>query len=310
MEMTILRAGGLTTVQDLGRFGQRAVGVPSSGAADTLALRIANLLVGNPENTAALECALVGPELVFSEPVTIAVGGAAFAGLPAWRPVRVAAGERIELGACLGGCRGYVAIAGGIAVEPVHGSRSTYLRAGLGGWEGRALRAGDKLPLGAPQRTGRIDHWSVSPRVLPAYTSSPRLRIVRGAQADEFAPGWRDAEFEVTPQFDRIGLRLAGPKVTRASERELLSAAVAPGTVQVPPDGQPIILLADAQTIGGYPRLAHVIAVDLPLVAQLQAGDTVRFQEVSLEEAHRLWLARERELGILAEGLAQKFGQK
>lgn len=306
MEMTILRAGGLTTVQDLGRPGHRAAGVPVSGAADTLALRLANLLVGNPENAAALECALVGPELVFSEPATIAVGGASFAGLPAWRPVHVAANEKLDLGACQGGCRGYVAIAGGIAVEPVQGSRSTYLRAGFGGWQGRALRAGDKLPLGRP-RPGRLDHWSVSPRMLPVYTSSPRLRVVRGAQAEEFAGDWRDAEFKVTPQFDRMGLRLAGPTVMRANERELLSAAVAPGTVQVPPDGQPIILLADAQTIGGYPRLAHVIAVDLPLAAQLQAGDTVRFQEVGLEEAHRLWLAQERDLGILAEGLAQKF---
>lgn len=307
MEMTILRAGGLTTVQDLGRPGHRAIGVPLGGAADPVALRLANLLVGNPENTAALECALVGPELVFSEAVTLAVGGAAFAGLPAWRPVHVAANEKIELGACQGGCRGYLAIAGGIAVEPVQGSRSTYVRAGLGGWQGRALRAGDILPLGTPPRPGRIDHWSVSPRVLPAYTPSPRLRVMRGAQADEFAPGWREAEFEVTPQFDRMGVRLAGPPLTRASEQELLSTAVAPGTVQVPPDGHPIILLADAQTIGGYPRLAHVIAVDLPLVAQLQAGNRVRFQEVSLEEAHRLWHARERELGILAEGLAQKF---
>ena len=307
MEMTILRSGGLTTVQDLGRPGHRAAGVPASGAADALALRLANLLVGNPENAAALECALVGPDLIFSESVTIAVGGASFAGLPAWRPIQVPANERIELGTCLGGCRGYVAISGGIAVEPVQGSRSTYLRAGLGGWQGRALRADDRLPLGTPQRTGKIDHWKVSPRVLPAYTTSPRLRVVAGAQADEFGPGWREAEFAVTPQFDRMGLRLSGPAVTRLNERELLSAAVAPGTVQVPPDGQPIILLADAQTIGGYPRLAHVIAVDLPLVAQLQAGNTVRFQEVSLEEAHRLWLARERDLAILAEGLAQKF---
>jgi antagonist of KipI len=310
MEMTILRAGGLATVQDLGRPGHRAAGVPPGGAADALALRLANLLVGNPENTAALECALVGPELEFSAPATIAVGGAAFAGLPAWRPVQVAANEKIVLGACVGGCRGYVAIAGGIAVEPVQGSRSTYLRAGLGGWQGRALRAGDTLPLGVPLRSGRIDHWSVSPRVLPVYSSSPRLRVVRGAQTEEFDAVWRDAEFQVTPQFDRMGLRLAGPKVTRSGERELLSAAVAPGTVQVPPDGQPIILLADAQTIGGYPRLAHVIAVDQPLVAQLQAGGTVRFQEVSLEEAHRLWLARERDLAILAEGLAQKFAGK
>jgi len=307
MEMTVVRAGMLTTVQDLGRSGHRATGLPSGGAADTFALRMANLLVGNPEDAAALECTLVGPELVFSADTIIAVGGAAFESLPSWQPMRVKAGEPVIFGTCRAGCRGYIAIAGGIDVPPVLGSRSTYLPAKIGGFEGRALRDGDRLPVNPAVRSGAIEHWHIDPRLLPAYSPSPVLRVIRGAQADEFDGTWLNAEFRVTQKFNRMGLRLAGPKLARTNGRELLSAAVAPGTVQVPPDGQPIILLADAQTIGGYPKLAHVIGVDQPLAAQLQAGGTVRFCEVTLGEAHRLGLIREHSLAILREGLAGKF---
>jgi antagonist of KipI len=307
MEVTVARAGMLTTVQDLGRPGQRADGVPLTGAADAFALRLANLLVGNPDDAAGLECTLTGPELIFSADTTIAAGGATFEGLAPWQPVHVKAGQRIALGRCRAGCRGYLALAGGVDCPSVLGSRSTYLRAGLGGIEGRALRDGDVLPAHAWTHPATDEHWRIDPRILPAYTSSPVLRVLRGAQAGEFGEGWLAAEFRMTPQSDRMGVRLKGPTLLRRHEGELLSAAVTPGTVQVPPDGHPILLLADAQTIGGYPRIAHVIGVDLPLAAQLRPGDTVRFREVSLAEAHRLWLARERTLAILREGLAQKF---
>jgi antagonist of KipI len=189
----------------------------------------------------------------------------------------------------------------------VLGSRRTYLPGTLGGFEGRALREGDRLRTGGAAHSGWTGRWHIDPKLLPAYSPSPVLRVVRGAQADEFGRAWLQAEFNVTPRFDRMGLRLAGPKLVRTGERELVSAAVTPGTVQVPSDGQPIVLLADAQTIGGYPRLAHVIAVDQPLVAQLRTGGTVRFQEVTLAEAHRLWRVREHEIAILREGLAEKF---
>jgi len=265
------------------------------------------MLVGNPDDTAALECTLNGPELIFSADTTIAAAGAEFSGMPSWRPVHVRAGGRIALGRCRSGCRGYLALAGGVDAPSVLGSCSTYLRAGLGGIEGRALRDGEVLQVAAWTHPATRAHWHIDPRVLPAYSPSPILRVMRGAQADEFGAGWLAAEFKVTPQSDRMGIRLAGPPLPRRTDRELLSAAVTPGTVQVPPDGRPILLLADAQTIGGYPRLAHVIGVDLPLAAQVRPGDTVRFKEVSLAEAHRLWLARERTLGVLREGLAQKF---
>ncbi len=306
MEMTVRRAGLLTTVQDLGRTGHRAAGVPLGGAMDPFALRVANLLVGNPENTPALECTLAGPELVFERDALVAVCGADFGTLPPWQPAWVRAGEPLKLPHARSGCRAYVAVAGGLHIPPVLGSAGTFLRAGFGGWKGRALRDGDILPAGEAQRrlTGS---WRADPRILPAYSPDAEVRVVSGAHADQFGPEFFSSEFTVTPQSDRMGLRLAGPKLPRGTEDGIPSAPVAPGTVQVPPDGQPIVLMADAQTIGGYPQLAHVITADLPVVAQLRPGDRVRFRMVPLDEAHALLLARERALQILREGLSLKF---
>ena len=304
--LRVVYAGMFTTVQDLGRVGQRSAGVPLSGAMDTMAARVANLIVGNAENAAVLELTLLGPEIEFLVDGWIALGGAEFAGCEAWRPVAVRAGERIKFGAATKGCRGYLAVAGGIAVAEVLGSRSTYVRAGLGGWQGRALRAGDVLPVGSSLRevTG---HWWIDPKILPSISVAPTVRVVLSAQAKEFSEAWLESEFIVTPQSDRMGLRLEGPALVRKSGVELLSSAVTPGTVQVPPDGQPIVLMADAQTIGGYPQLAQVIGVDLPLLAQLRPGDRVRFRVVKIGEAQEQWLARERALAMLREGLAQKI---
>jgi antagonist of KipI len=298
-----------TTVQDLGRRGHRGMGVPLSGAMDPFALRVANSLIGNPENAAALEFALVGPELEFSEDTLVALGGAECDGLPVWRLVPVKAGERIAPGVCRRGCWGYLAVAGGIDVPQVLGSRSTILRAGIGGFAGRTLHDGDVLKAAATVALRRpaSPTWRIDPRVLPPYSPEPAVRVVLGAQAVEFDAGFLKTEWKISQQSDRMGIRLNGTALRRTSGDDLLSAAVAPGTIQVPPDGQPLILMADAQTIGGYPRIAHVIAVDLPLVAQLRPGDRVRFTEVPLDEAHKLSRARERALGILHEGLAQKL---
>ncbi len=304
--LRIARAGMLTTVQDLGRTGHRAAGVPSGGAMDAFALRVANLLVGNAEDAAALELTLIGPEIIFSRDTVIAVTGAEFPGVPAWQPVTVKAGERLKLGPSVKGCRGYLAVAGGIKVEAVLGSRSTCLRAGFGGYDGRALHDGDVVGVTPAERSVEA-HWQIDGRILPEYSAAVMVRVLRGAQAEEFDESWLGVEFRVTPQSDRMGMRLTGPVLVRTNGEELLSSAVGPGTVQVPPDGQPIVLMADAQTIGGYPQLAHVIGVDLPLMAQLRPGDTVRFQTVSLDEAHQLVLAREYALALLREGLAGKF---
>lgn len=306
MDVTVHRAGMFTTVQDLGRRGHRAIGVPLSGAMDSFALRVVNLLVGNPENTAALEYTMFGPELILDHDRLVAAGGGDFDALPLWQPVAVRAGEPVKLGAARRLCRGYLAVAGGFEVDATLGSRSTFVRAGFGGFQGRALRDGDRLPVSDDARR-IIGQWHLDERILPAYSASPEVRVVRGAQAGEFGGGLLAEEFKVTPQSDRMGVRLYGPPLARTRNAEHISATVVPGTIQVPPDGQPIVLMADAQTIGGYPQAAHVISVDLPLIAQLRPGNTLRFREVSLAVAHKLALARERTLGMLREGLAQKF---
>ena len=302
----VLKPGMFTTVQDAGRSGHRAEGVPSGGAADDFALRLANLLVGNDEGAAGLECTLVGPTLRFDRDTVVAWGGAVSEALPNWRPTLVRAGETLSLGPLSRGCRGYLAIAGGIATPPALGSRGTYVRGALGGLEGRALGGGDVLPLGPGSARVPSGQWHLDERLLPAYASPLTVRVVLGEHAAEFGE-WCGRAFSVSPQSDRMGMRLSGTLPRLAPPRELVSSPVAPGTIQVPPDGQPIVLLADAQTIGGYPQIAHVISVDQPLVAQLRPGDSVRFTDVTLSEARRLILARERAVGLLREGLAQKF---
>jgi antagonist of KipI len=305
MEVVITKPGLLTTVQDLGRRGYRFEGVALGGAVDPFALRMANLLVGNAENTAALEVTLVGPDLDFPDTALVAVTGAEFDGIPAWRPFVVPAGDRLRFGPAKKGCRGYIAISGGIDVLPVIGGRGTHLSGGFGGWEGRALRAGDHLPVGHDARQAS-ERWTIDRRVIPEYSASPVVRVLRGAQADTFGTGLYEGPFKVSVQSDRMGMRLTGRKL-EGDAGDLISSAVAPGTIQVPPDGAPIILLADAQTLGGYPQVAHAATVDLPLLAQLKPGDSVRFQEISLDEAHALSLARERSVALIKQGLAEKF---
>ena len=317
----VLHPGQLATVQDGGRTGHQAEGIPVAGAMDELSLRVANLLVGNDERAAALECTLVGPTLRFDEHTLIALGGADLGvtadgvTLPLWRPICLPAGTTVSAASAVRGCRGYLAVAGGIDVPPVLGSRSTYLRASLGGVDGRALRRGDRLPLGAPTELGRrigasvardrprdrvaIATWGASTSLVPFYTSSATVRVVEGEHARLLTPDSAErmysTEFRVGAQSDRMGYRLESgdSPLALSAPCELLSEAVAFGTVQLPPGGNPIVLMADRQTTGGYPRIGEVASVDLPLVAQLKAGDRLRFRPISLDDAQRLYLARE-----------------
>jgi antagonist of KipI len=286
--ITVIRPGLFTTIQDRGRPGQRTAGVPLSGGADRVALRLANLLVGNPEDAAAIECTLLGPTLRFEHDAVVAVTGAEFPGLPGGVATRVAAGTEIGLGHATAGCRGMLAVAGGIDVEPVLGSRSTLVVAGLGGFAGRPLRAGDRLAVGE----GRMQTYpttGVAWRAeFKAAESGPHsvFRIIPGEHADAFGGQAWSRVFRASSRSDRMGLRLDGEPVAGAETLAgLPSVAVFPGTVQVPPDGRPIVLLADAQTIGGYPVLGQVIEADLPRAAQLRPGEEVRFEMVSLAEA-------------------------
>lgn len=326
MSLRLERPGLQTTVQDLGRPGYQAAGVPVGGALDALALRVANLLVGNAEGEAGLEITLMGPVICFAQNHLLALTGADLRAtldgqlVPRYRPVAVRAGARLAFGAARAGCRAYLALAGGLGLPPVLGSQATLLRASLGGLHGRALQPGDELPAPGPASFGsalwhklladypsqswRAAPWLPAPALRPPLLPNPVLRALRGPEYDEFAAAskqafWREP-FGVTPAADRMGYRLAGPALARPGGAELLSSAVAPGTVQVPPGGQPIVLLADCQTTGGYPRLAHVISADLGLLAQARPGAQLRFQEVSLAEAHALYLAQEAELRQLA----------
>jgi antagonist of KipI len=306
MEVSVIRSGMLTTVQDLGRRGHLAEGVPNGGAADPFAMRVANMLVGNPDDAPGLEITLTGPELEFSEATWVSVCGARFEGVPAWRPIHVEAGGRIKFGRRLAGCRAYLSLSGGFEIEPVLGGRGTYLAAGLGGFNGRALQNGDILRT-APHGRVPTGHWSIDERILPHYSAEPSARVMPGLHSGEFGDGIGSARFSVAAESDRMGMRLSGHKLVRSGTGDLVSAAVAPGTVQVPPDGNPIVLLADAQTLGGYPRVAQVITVDMPLVAQLAPGDALRFVSSTLADAHALIHAREHDLGLLRQGLEEKM---
>ena len=323
MKLTVRHAGFITMVQDLGRTGFRRYGVSLGGALDPHALRVANLLVENDEAAAGLEITLGGFRGHFDDRRLVAWCGGEFdvrigsVALPAGHVGAINPDEELVVNPPKIGCRAWLAISGGIDLPKVLESRSTDLRAEFGGLDGRALRAGDVIPLGcqtngAQDVAGLLRKESVSAWSAPAiWTStasqSPTLRFVRGNNWDCFDVSAHEnlvrQPFIVSPDSNRMGARLEGPLLLRKDYADLISEAVAPGTLQVPPNAKPILLLGDCQTIGGYPRIAHVITVDLAPAAQLGAGDRVRFQEISLPEAHRLLLQRERDLGLFRVGL-------
>jgi antagonist of KipI len=319
MTAIVTRAGFLTSVQDLGRTGFRQFGVSTSGALDPFALRVANLLVGNDAAASGLEITVGGLRLHFEDERIVAWCGGEFdvrvgaKSLPAGHAARVLAGEEVKVGRPRIGCRCWLAIAGGVDMPDVLGSRSTDLRAQFGGFEGRTLRDGDQLPLGKFRRsqtagTERISTWTAPHDWASPAKRHPTLRFTPGVDWNRFnAPTLRrltSEAFTVSPDSDRMGVRLDGPELKRMDNVDLISEAVAPGTIQVPPSGKPILLLGDCQTIGGYPKIAHVITVDLGVAAQLRAGDHARFSEVSLADAHRLLLEREREFRRFRVGIS------
>jgi len=318
MAATALRAGFLTSVHDLGRTGFREFGVSTSGALDLFALRVANLLVGNDEDAAGLEITLGGLQLRFEDDRTVAWCGGEFGvqlgstTLPAGHACLVSAGDELKFGPAKVGCRSWLAISGGIDVPLMLRSRSTDLRAQFGGFDGRPLRDGDVVQLakwaGSPTPTTGISSWTAPHDWVSPASRDPILRFVRGIDRHRFTASTlqrlTSEEFTVSPDSDRMGVRLESPELKRQDNVDLISEAVAPGTIQVPPSGKPILLLGDCQTIGGYPKIAHVITVDLGIAAQLRAGDHVRFCEVSLADAQHLLLERERQLELFRVGLS------
>ncbi len=291
MSLTVVRPGMLTTVQDLGRWGSQDRGVPVAGPMDAYSHRLANWLAGNDERAAALEMTLMGPELEADADVICVVAGAQFdvtvngVVTDASRPFTVPEGGRVRFGARRSGARATLAVRGGFAVPEIFGSRATSVISRIGPYGGRPLMTGDVLPVG--------DHFTDMPvpagRALELPSGGARVRILRGPHDRMFTPAaffaLFDSRFIVTPQANRMGYRLEGPSLAHAGDADILSDATPIGSLQVPASGQPILLMADRQTTGGYPKIATVITADLPLAGQLAPGDWIAFTECTPSEA-------------------------
>lgn len=292
MTIRVVKPGIFTTIQDRGRYGYAHLGISPAGAADSLSSRIANRLVGNDEAAPVLEMTLLGATLEFVESAVIAISGAACEctlgpdRLPPNTAAQAAAGVVLRCGSATDGARSYLAVRGGFDVPVVMGSASTDIRGGFGGFAGRRLQSGDVLQV------GKVDGAPV-PRLragtMEALSWSGSIRITRGAQYEWFSPEtyarFLASTYVVSEQSDRAGMRLKGETITLLEERQLLTDGIPLGAIQVPPDGQPIILFVDQQTSGGYPKIASVIAADMPRIGQLRPREQVRFAEVSIVEA-------------------------
>lgn len=322
MSFEVIKPGLLSTIQDEGRYGFRKHGVIVSGPMDQFAHRAANLLVGNGPEAATLEMTLQGPILIAQSDMLVAICGADMRAevdgmaAPLWQPFILYSGNELHLQYAAHGCRTYLAVYGGFKADYVLGSRSTYQRAAIGGYEGRAIRAGDVLEVEkdglALEVVNEVERGSkfVSSMIRPDYRDNPIIRIVKGKEASSFTPNsWSrllSQSFLVTSQSDRMGYRLSSePKLELESglSYEMISEAVVAGTIQVPSSGQPILLMADCQTTGGYPRIGHVITADLPLMAQVKPGGQLRFQEVTHLEAQEQLLLQAMDLKVMGAGI-------
>ena len=304
----VVKPGLLTTVQDRGRWGYQALGVSVAGPMDPVSYRMANAMAGNPADAAAIEVTLVGPELMFEDERLVGVAGAEFELDVDRRPAvstgafLVPAGASLRFGKRVRGTRAYVAVSGGIATQPVLGSRATHLTSGMGGVEGRALAAGDRLPCGTPVRPTRtVAGRSFSASMIPAPPDGgARVRVLPGPQSDRFTAGaleaLQSAPYRIAPSSNRMGFRLHGPPLEHSRGADVISDATPLGVLQVPASGQPILLMADRQTSGGYPKVATVITADIGLAGQLGPGDTIVFTVCTPREAMAALIGQEQHL--------------
>jgi antagonist of KipI len=305
--LVVVDPGLLTTVQDLGRPGYQRLGIPPSGPLDRPAFVLANRLVGNPDGAAGLELTLRGPRLEAHRACVIAVTGADMGltingqAAPGWTAVRLRPGDVVAFRMVTAGCRAYLAVGGGLDLPLALGSRSTYLRGRLGGLDGRPLQKGDALPVGAPPAAlDRPDGRAVPEARRPGYPAEVECRVILGPQDDRFTPdgiaAFLGGPYEVAPQADRMGYRLKGPAIGHARGHDIISDGIPLGGIQVPGEGQPIVLLVDRQTTGGYTKIATVVSTDIARIGQTRPGHRVRFRRVTLAEAHaalreaRAWL--------------------
>ncbi|OXS78050.1 biotin-dependent carboxyltransferase family protein [Domibacillus enclensis] len=332
MSVKVIRSGLLASIQDLGRHGFQKHGVIVSGAMDPLSLRLANILAGNKEGEAAIEVTMMGTSLAFERDAIIAITGGDLnpviegKQVPLWRPLFIEKGSILHFTACRSGCRAYVAVFGGYEVPEVMDSKSTYLRGKVGGHKGRALQVGDVLEFSQADHSHHplflylkkkkggscsAVNWHVRPQHA---WHQKRIRVMPGPEFDRFSPDSRAAffqkSFRVSPQSDRMGYRLSGPLLELNEPADLLSEAVAGGTIQVPQDGNPILLMADHQTTGGYPRIAQAASVDLPAVAQLKPGEQIRFKQITWKRAEQLYMNQETFIQMIKKAVSFKINHQ
>jgi len=301
----VIKPGMFTTVQDLGRHSYRTYGISVSGAMDPWSLRLANILVGNDEGEAALEATMIGPKLKFQADGVIAITGGNLSPsingkfVPMWKALRVRKGDQLDFGSCQDGCRTYISFAGGISVPKVMGSRSTYLRANYGGYEGRALKAGDSVPIGESRfHFDDLYGRKLLPEYIPDYKSSRPVRFIWGPQDKAFSKEvletFTSTPYTVSNESDRMGYRLQGESLKHITGADIISEFQTAGAIQVPGNGQPIILMADCGTSGGYTKIGCIIGVDMPYIAQKKPGDQILFQAVDVTYAQELWKKQEK----------------
>lgn len=291
----VIKPGMLTTIQDLGRNNFQKSGMPAAGAMDAFSLKVANILVGNNEEDACLEATLMGPELKFTGDSEIAITGGNLtpqingSGVDMWCGIRVKTGDVLSFGIVKSGCRSYVSIAGGVDVPVIMGSKSTYIRGHVGGFEGRPLKADDELKTGTQNQYKAYNPARLPEELIPIYNKEIVVRVVPGPQDDYFSEDGINtlfnSEYKVTNEADRMGYRLEGAKIAHKNGADIISDGITMGSVQVPGHGMPIIMMADRQTTGGYTKIATAIAPDLDLVGQLKPGDSIRFAKIDIKEA-------------------------
>lgn len=305
MGIKILQGGALTTIQDAGRIGYQNAGFSVSGVMDYRSFRMANMLLGNGENEAALEVSLMGPIITFTEDNTFAITGGDFSPtlnnkeIDLYAAIPAKKGDTLKLGLAKEGARAYIAFAGGMDIPVVMGSKSTNLKCRIGGYEGRKLEPGDEIAFSNP-KPELINMYKRYEHIREFQEKDITLRVVLGPQIDYFSKDgirtFLDSEYTVSEEYDRMGCRLKGPAIASKNGVDIISDGIALGSIQIPTSGTPIIMMADRQTTGGYAKIATVIHVDIPKLAQRTPGNRIRFQEVTVEEAAKLYKKEEREL--------------
>ena len=324
MSISILKAGLLTTIQDKGRYGYQKYGVVVSGAMDSFSMRLSNIIVGNNENEAVLEITLIGPEVKIKKGNLISITGADLSPtingikVPMGRPVYLNEDCILKFGACIYGCRAYLSIAGGLDME----SKSTYIRGGIGGKHGRALKNGDEISIaekndlskriikklfdGKSKKAFTYPKWYIKEAIFK-NSENNEIRVLEDRQFDDVSyesiDKFFDSEFVIDSKSDRMGYRVNGPEIKFKHDIEMISGEVSFGTIQIPPDGNPIILLADRATAGGYPKIARVIYYDFQRIVQRKPSEKIKFKRITIEKAEDLYLEREKYIEDLKKSI-------